>query len=556
MGIPSFYKHIIESITGVTYKDRSAPPQFFGLDLNCAIYHCVKKVQRVTPYAPNSPAEGLKWEGDVIRQVIAYIRQMRDIVAPTETLYIAVDGVAPMAKIKQQRMRRFKSAVGAETEARIKAEAQGVAYVPTPRWDTNAITPGTAFMANLAAALHDYARTDPAKIIVSPADIPGEGEQKLVEYIRAHKPADAVIYGLDADLIVLALWTSHTQATRIDLFREDVEFSGGIKENVLGTEEYLYLNVKHLADAVYSRYAPPTTAAAEFIRDFVGLMNLMGNDFVPHGMALKIRAGGIPLLLEQYATLPRPIVRPAAAGAWEYNPDSLAACFGWLAAQEPQLMVEGIQKKFGTRVGATHSREPVDQALARYNDTPVTWRAEKDMVQYVRVPGFETPQMRLAPAWREVYEAQALCGADPAQCTRVYLESLAWTLAYYSGDAPTTTAVDMRWYYPWSLPPLTDRVVEYLKTHGMPDAPAAPAPAAAHAAPLAPIEQLAMVLPETSFHLLPSELQSLPTQYPFAWPTDWSYYSFGRRFMWECEPLIPLIQPAQIKQWVEIVLEA
>jgi 5'-3' exonuclease len=85
----------------------------------------------------------------------------------------------------------------------------------------------------------------------------------------------------------------------------------------------------------------------------------------------------------------------------------------------------------------------------------------------------------------------------------------------------------------------------------MPSAPLAPF----DETKLTPIEQLAMVLPESSIYLLPTELHALPRLYPYAWPCDWSYYSFGRRFMWECEPLIPLIQPTQIKQWVEDALE-
>lgn len=529
----------------MTSKDRSAPPQFFGLDLNCAIYHCVKKVQRVTPYTPENRS---KWEDALIASVISYIKQMREIVKPTETLYVAVDGVAPMAKIKQQRMRRFKSAAAAHTEARIKAEADGLVYEPQPRWDTNAITPGTQFMTNLATALRAYAKTD-TKVIVSPADIPGEGEQKLVEYLREHKPSDAVIYGLDADLIVLALWTSHTQSTNIDLFREDVEFGGGIKENMFGDEEYLYLNIQHLAAAVYNQYtaAPPPTLTQptrqQFIQDFVGLMNLLGNDFVPHGMGLKIRAGGIQMLLERYMTLPRPIVRQSET-QWEYNPEAIKAYFSWFNTQEPEMILEGIKKKFWARVGSTPSRDPADQALARYNDSPVEWKAEKDMVFYARTPGSSEPQLQLKHNWRQVYETQALWGADPTLCVKTYLESLSWTLAYYSG-----ASIDMHWYYPWLLPPLTNRVLDYLSTNQIPQAPST------KHQQVTPTQQLAMVLPETSFHLLPKELQTLPKMYPHAFPCDWAYYSFGRRFMWECEPLIPLIQPNQIKHWVEIAYD-
>ena len=143
-----------------------------------------------------------------------------------------------------------------------------------------------------------------------------------------------------------------------------------------------------------------------------------------------------------------------------------------------------------------------------------------------------------------MYEAQALWGADPTLCVKTYLESLSWTLAYYSG-AP----IDMHWYYPWLLPPLTSRIVSHLATNPVPAAPAT------KQSQLTPTEQLAMVLPESSFSLLPTELQTLPKLYPHAFPVDWAYYSFGRRFMWECEPLIPLIQPNQIKQWVDNVID-
>jgi len=158
------------------------------LDLNCAIYYCVRKVQKKTPYTPEIKA---KYEADLIIEVIAYIKQMTTIVNPTTTLYIAVDGVAPMAKIKQQRLRRFRSAVQAEEEARIRAEAKGVPYVPQPRWDTNAITPGTQFMKALSVALRQFAKTN-KNTVVSPADEHGEGEQKIMEYIRKHQPKDAV----------------------------------------------------------------------------------------------------------------------------------------------------------------------------------------------------------------------------------------------------------------------------------------------------------------------------------------------------------------------------
>ena len=523
------------------------------MDLNCAIYYCVRKVQKKTPYTPQIKA---KYEADLIVEVIAYIKQMTALVNPTNTLYIAVDGVAPMAKIKQQRLRRFRSAVQAEEEAKIRAEAKGVPYTQQPRWDTNAITPGTQFMKALAFALRQFAKshnTTTLNTVVSPADEPGEGEQKIMEYIRANTPKTAVIYGLDADLIVLSLWANATLGTTLSLFREEMEFNGSVKTNAVGDEKFLYLLTDQLADALYNKYQKSATQPKpEFLRDFVGLMSLLGNDFVPHGMVLKIKDDGIEALLRMYRDhLQTPFVQQTttalAPAHWQYNPATLTDLFQRVAQTEEQQILKTTAKKLNARPGMTASKEPEDQALARYNDQPIGWAAEKIFSTQIQLEDRDKPSWVLKADWRNIYDQEALLGADPQKATQQYLNSLAWTLAYYSG-AP----VDLHWYYPWYLPPRIETVAEYLATNPLLalSAPATPR------IPLKPEEQLAMVLPQSSFHLLPKEFQALPSLYPHAFPIQWELFSLGRKILWECEPLIPLIQPTQITNWIEVMLDA
>jgi 5'-3' exonuclease len=538
MGIPSFYKHLIQSIVGLTSKSRAAKPALFALDLNCAIYHCVKKTQQRFPY---TPAEQKRWESALIESVIAYIKHMTALVEPTEHLYIAVDGVAPMAKIKQQRMRRFKSAVAADEEARIKAEASGVPVVSAPRWDTNAITPGTAFMGALATALRAYARTKPSHIHVSPADEPGEGEQKIMAWIREKSPRDAVVYGLDADLIVLSLLASATTPTQVDLFREETEFNGAVKTDVGDEEKFLYLNTDILGQSLYEKYAKSAAQPqTQFLTDFVALMNFLGNDFVPHGMSLKIRDDGVDRILSLYKSR---ITQPLLLSSSRYNPAALTELFSALKETEEGAMLRNIKKKLEARVGATAAKSPEERALAAHNDKPVEWAAEAPCVEYVRVEGAENKQMVLKPTWKAFYDAEALFRADPKKAARAYLDALAWTLAYYNGET-----VDMAWYYPWPLPPRYETLHAVITERSATEL--APPPLSG-TPPLKPQAQLAMVLPQTSFHLLPAEYAKLPTAHPHAWPTGWGLYSFGRRFLWECEPLIPLIQVKQIQTWVE-----
>ena len=65
---------------------------------------------------------------------------------------MAVDGVAPRAKMNQQRGRRFRSAKEAEINEK-KARDRGEKLPDEVRFDSNSITPGTPFMVRLQEQL-------------------------------------------------------------------------------------------------------------------------------------------------------------------------------------------------------------------------------------------------------------------------------------------------------------------------------------------------------------------------------------------------------------------
>jgi 5'-3' exoribonuclease 1 len=526
MGIPSFYKHLLQTVGGLTSRTRT-PPQLFALDLNCAIYHCSRKVK--LPYSHDVKRE---WEDALIREVIGYIQKMVRHVAPTEMTYIAVDGVAPMAKIKQQRTRRFKSALTAAEESALRSTITGKPV--GDRWDTNAITPGTAFMERLAVALRALSGS---KYVVSPADEAGEGEQKIMEFLRSRPTIqNAVVYGLDADLIILALLDHGLRGRTLDLFREETEFGGGVKTDALGDEQFLYLTIPHLASALYDAWHKPGQERKEFLMDFVAAMNLLGNDFVPHGMSLKINDGGIEHVLATLKTLKSPLVVNGA-----YNTETMIQLFEMLKQNEEGWMLRGIRRKLDARVGATAAKDPEAIALARLNDRPVEWAAEKCMVELRATEGYEKPRWEFKPSWRETYRKEALWGSDITDVVRDYCKTLAWTLDYYLG-----MPVDPSWYYAWPLPPLLADV-----EHALRMTPNLLASWRQTGEFLQPVEQLAIVLPRTSYSLLPPAFQTLPDRFPWAWPVQWASFSLGRRFLWECEPLIPLIRPDQIREWIK-----
>ena len=126
-------------------------------------------------------------------------------------MFIAFDGVAPVAKLEQQRNRRYKSWFEKQLYNKLSEEESKEKTISENNWNTVSITPGTKFMANLGKGVRVYFKNKSKfsleEIIVSPSDEAGEGEHKIYEYIRNnpryHDETTTAIYGLDADLIML-----------------------------------------------------------------------------------------------------------------------------------------------------------------------------------------------------------------------------------------------------------------------------------------------------------------------------------------------------------------
>jgi len=201
------------------------------LDMNGIIHNCA--YPRDSDTGPKHRFSKQK----IALSIFQYIEKLFDYIKPKKYFFMAVDGVAPRAKMNQQRQRRFRSAQDAE-EAKRLALASGDSY-PDDKdlFDSNCITPGTEFMCELSAQLKYWIRKKVTEdyhwqqchIIFSGHDVPGEGEHKIMEFIRGRKSLKNYfpnerhcIYGLDADLIMLALVSHEAHFT---LLREEVKFN-------------------------------------------------------------------------------------------------------------------------------------------------------------------------------------------------------------------------------------------------------------------------------------------------------------------------------------------
>lgn len=292
------------------------------LDLNGVIHNASHGNEGVTRKVPD----------DVIaRTCCATIDGIVKRMRPTQLIYLAIDGCAPRAKQNQQRARRTRAAKD-RTEAREEAAASGEVIEDADVFDSNCITPGTPFMDMINAAMLQFVisrmKDDPAwvgrRVIFSSSNQPGEGEHKIVEYIRGLQgEGDAMnpnlrhcMVGLDADLVMLSL---ATHQPHFSLLREHIDFQSfqrshtGTKTNTRQTSdtkwqlmhigllrEYLEIDMKPTASALATAPAGFVYDGERVIDDFVLLTVLCGNDFVPHLPSLDIGEGALDELMTVY----------------------------------------------------------------------------------------------------------------------------------------------------------------------------------------------------------------------------------------------------------------
>ncbi|CCH45428.1 5'-3' exoribonuclease 2 [Wickerhamomyces ciferrii] len=351
MGVPAFYRWLSRKypkiisptleedatvVDGVTVPPSYSNPNPNGeldnlyLDMNGIVHPCSHPENRPPP----------ETEDEMLLAVFEYTDRVLNMARPRKVLMIAVDGVAPRAKMNQQRARRFRSARDAkiqdEERQRLQDLREGYGEVideavkVKKTWDSNAITPGTPFMDKLALALRYWTAyklsSDPGwkdlQVIISDATVPGEGEHKIMNFVRSQRSdieynpnTKHAIYGLDADLIFLGLATHepHFRVLREDVFARDNKMMS-VQEKMNLSEEhrklieekeskkpFLWLNINVLREYLEIELNIPRLPfkfdLERAIDDWVFMCFFCGNDFLPHLPSLDVRDNSIDLLV-------------------------------------------------------------------------------------------------------------------------------------------------------------------------------------------------------------------------------------------------------------------
>lgn len=527
MGIPSFFSHIVKNHINIIKKLSANPIKVDNLYLDCnsIIYDAVYKLDAsvLSSDIVNSIIT------NVINSIKEYIKQLN----PTNSIMIAFDGVAPVAKLEQQRSRRFKSLYTNNITKSILKKTD-----PDP-WNTTAITPGTVFMKMLdekvKKAFEIPSNFNINKIIFSGSNEYGEGEHKIFKYIRDnsidHQNKNTVIYGLDADLIMLSI--NHLPVSpNIYLFRETPEFIKSISSELEPNESYV-LDIPELASIITSDMNNGNNEFSDKNRvyDYIFMCFFLGNDFMPHFPSINIRTGGVDKMLQAYkATIggTEDILTDGKTINWK----NVRKLVQFLADNE----LEFIKHEHKIRDRREKNKLPnitPEEKLNNFNNIPTY---ERSVEKYIN-PYKDGWQGRY---YKSLFDIEINDERCKQICTN-YLEGLEWTMKYYTSGCP-----DWRYTYNYSYPPLLCDLIhyipffdtEFIQNNKNDD-------------PVSELVQLCYVLPRQSLHFLPEKLYNSLIRHKLDYyksdcEFSWSYC----KYFWEAHPNLPHINVDELIEFV------
>ena len=516
MGVPAYFSHLIKNYPKIIRNvDNLKQVHNLYLDCNSIIYDAMYSLKE------NQPNIGKLVIKMVCQKLVDYIASIR----PSHHVFIAFDGVAPVAKLEQQRTRRTRSKLVAKISDTIDPDRFKLDF------DSTCITPGTDFMEELADTVkkyfHDHSKFGVHKITVSCADEHGEGEHKLFEYIRNniefHQDKNTVIYGLDADLIMLSI--NHLPICKnLFLFRETPEFIKQLDSSLDPNKLYM-IDIPMLSSRVSHEMNQGAELTNEVmnnkIYDYILLCFFLGNDFMPHFPALNIRTNGIQILNETYASI--------FTGTEEFlvldqtiQWKNVRRFIGTLAESEENYIVGEYTSRHKHEKRHVKSNTP-DEKMDKLNRLPTIERDEEHYINPTR------------PGWQERYYERLfhmeITDERRKQICFNYMEALEWTMKYY-----TSGCVDWRWKYNYNYAPLLHDLVKYIpyfQTSFF---------TKQNDRVVSPYTQLSYVLPRSSLDLLPDQIHTkLLAIHPEWYNEDINLCWCFCKYFWESHMILPNI---------------
>jgi 5'-3' exonuclease len=557
MGVPGFFAWLLDKYKNskIISNNNNNKIDTLYLDANCLIHpQAFKILAHFTELKDRATLEKY-----MFKRILNYIDYLINI-TQAEKVYIAVDGVAPMAKMNQQRKRRFMSIKDNKKIEEIKLKHNKKF---NNIWNNTCITPGTKFMEDLHNEILKYIKTKKVQIIYSSYHTNGEGEHKILQHIK-NKPVNNmidvidVIYGLDADLIFLALATNNNN---IYLLREASHFNNNnnnnnnnntntntnIKDIIKDVEEELcFVSINELRKCINDQMnmvINNNNNNKDYTNDFIFICYFLGNDFLPHLPSIDIKTDGLDLMITCYA-----------------NAYDLYQCSMIYYNDNKEIIInknflndfiKNIAKKedvyfkkilpnyvFRSNKRKCNSSDLYDIDMWEFEnmkniklDDPIKL-SQDDSVLY---------KFRYYEYYMGVNTYQKELIRD--MCSE-YLKGLVWVTKYYFENCSS-----WYWQYPYSHAPFISDLSNFINNilvidHNMFAIPNK------LTKPITPCTQLLAVLPSECYELIPKSYKTLITSpnSPIIdmYPIDFEIDSINKGMRWKCTPFIPTVDISRV----------
>jgi 5'-3' exoribonuclease 2 len=518
------------------------------LDTNCLLHPCINHV--IDKIKDKPGYDRSKVELEIWQLITKRIDEMIDKVKP-EIIYIAIDGVVPMSKILQQRQRRHRYYYD-NSQNEICNDIYPITSIE--------LTPGTEYMERIHLKMISYLKNINKKVkyIYSSYHIEGEGEHKILRYIKNNiKNNDTiVIYGLDADLLFLALSAMITN-NMLDLYimREKPIFDNkDVNLDDINTE-YNYVEIRELYNVISPTAPTATTNTASSnkgsicipVPDFIVICYLIGNDFMPHLLTITFKKKGLDRLISAYENVVNKI--GSSKTIVEYNGkkfiinyDFLYELFNEIVYTERNIWRNinrpRLHQNAPTASNPTASHPPTTTVPTTSTSTAphpsvisnkgviVEEKIEfKDETEYYN-NYLGTSELEISKSTKEHFVLK-------------YIEGIEWCMNYYLNNTNSWS-----WGYPYAIAPLIQDIINYFpkiitKFPQMSDSNTF------GERELCPMEQLILAIPrETYKYVLSPELITELRQNKiigYMFPISFSIDINKDDLYWKCPVSIPMV---------------
>jgi 5'-3' exonuclease len=560
MGVPGFFAWLQKTNRknkNLIVEDVNKKVKYLMLDTNCLLHPCVGHI--LDKYNKGDltleknrgireQLEELIWE-----KIQFNINDMIMRLNP-EIVYIAIDGVAPMGKILQQRQRRYKYIFDKDIKlpnvvlnksndsTEVKETNELVELIEYIREDgiyvnkfpisSIELTPGTDYMERIHKCMIEYIKKLNVRCLYSSYHEPGEGEHKILQYIKKNiNPEDSiVIYGLDADLLFLALSTGIEY--KLYIMREK-QFFNDTKLDLDDYIDYNYVEIAELRLVIENLNIN--------INDFIFCCYLVGNDFIPGLLTTDIKKFGLDKILDAYKKTIESAVKKAqiveiindnGKKIVKVHHNILRELFKNLLWTEKWIW-SNINREKSKNI--LENKEDIEKFQAITREKKISNLNNFACGLSINVDCFDKIEFGSSLEYYNYYLGLNEIALDTViikKMVKEYIKGIEWCINYYLDDC-----ICWKWGYNFPIAPLIIDIIKYYPSNPTQNL---------SKCELRPIEQLILAIPPSTYkYVIKSDLikkfqKNLRIGYMF--PESFDIDINKESLYWKCPVKIPMVE--------------